>query len=445
MKTRQRFGLAVGLLIAVGSLSRVTGEPVAADSEPVTFNRHIAPLVFEHCAVCHRPGQVAPFTLLSYADLKKRGRQIQSVTAERVMPPWKSVTGHGQFVGERRLSPEQIALIERWVRQGMLEGDARDLPQPPRFAEGWTLGPPDLVITMPEPFEVTADGPDIYRNFVLDLSVPEGKYIKAVEYRPGNRSVVHHAAFASDPTGKLREKDAADPAPGFAGGLNIPGQLFPGSLAVWAPGHEAVPLPEGFSLPWKSGADLVLQLHLHPSGKPEKEQSTIGFHFTEEPPRRSMADLLLIDKKIDIPPGDRAYRTHDEVVLPAEMDLLGIFPHMHLIGRQIKITAHPPEGEPYSLIWIDDWDFNWQSYYQCAQPVKIAAGTKLVLEAVHDNSVENFRNPSQPPRRVKWGEQTTDEMSVAILQLTPTNEADLPKLAPLRPRIVGGILAQRSK
>lgn len=426
------------VILAIASLNSVRG----AD-EKTTFNRDVAPLVFEHCSVCHRPNEVAPFSLLTYADVKKRARQIQKVTADRYMPPWKSAPGYIRFLGERRLSAEQIGLIARWIEQGMPEGDAGDLPPQPKFREGWSLGTPDLVITMPEPFEVPAEGADIYRNFVLDLKLPAGKYIKSVEYRPGNRQVVHHAAFASDPTGKQRAKDQADPAPGFPGGLAIPGQLFPGSLAAWVPGRDPIPLPEGLSLPWKEGTDLILQLHLHPTGKPQREQSTIGFYLTDEPPRRSMADLLLIDKKIDIPPGERAFATRDEVTLPIEMKLLGIFPHMHLIGRQIKVTAHPPEGEPYPLLAIDDWDFNWQSYYQCAEPVKLAAGTKVVLEAVHDNSADNFRNPSRPPRRVQWGEQTTDEMSAAVLQLSPVSESDTLKLLPLRPRIVGGILAQR--
>jgi hypothetical protein len=257
--------------------------------------------------------------------------------------------------------------------------------------------------------------------------------------------VVHHAVLCSDPTGKLREKDAADPAPGFPGGLNIPGQLFPGSLSIWVPGRDPSPLPEGLSMPWKAGTDLILQLHLHPSGKPEREQSTLGFYFTDEPPRRWLVDLMMIDKKIDIPPGESAYRTRDELTLPSDVELLGIFPHMHLIGREIKITAHPPEGEAYSLVWIDDWDFNWQTCYQCETPVKLAAGTKLVLEAVHDNSAENFRNPSQPPRRVVWGEQTGDEMTVALLQLAPAGAVDLPKLGALRGRIVGGIFAVGGK
>jgi hypothetical protein len=343
-------------------------------------------------------------------------------------------------VDERRLTEEQIALISHWVEQGAVEGDAADLPPTPRFSEDWKLGEPDLVVTMPEPYEIPAEGPDIYRNFVFALDVPKGKYIKAAEYRPGNRRIVHHAVLAIDPFGKARKDDEADPAPGYKGSLNLPGQLFPGSLSAWTPGRDPLPLPEGLSLPWQEGADFVLQLHLHPSGKPESEQSTVGIYFTDERPRRSMADVVLIDRKIDIPPGEKTYRTHDELTLPIDMEAFGLFPHMHLIGREIKITAHPPEGDAFSLIWINDWDFNWQNFYQYAEPVKLPAGTRITLDAVHDNSAENFRNPSNPPARVTWGEQTTNEMSAAILQLVPVNEADMPKMYEAhRRRILGGI------
>jgi mono/diheme cytochrome c family protein len=434
-------GLVAGALALPASAAE-TPSPDLAPAKRVTFNRDIAPLVFEHCAVCHRPGEVAPFSLLSFADVQKRAKQIETVTARDFMPPWKGVAGHGSFIGERRLSPEQRARIAEWVAQGTPEGEPGDLPPTPKFREGWKLGEPDLVLTMPQPYEVPADGADIYRNFVFTVQVPPGKYIKAAEYRPGNRQVVHHAALSVDASAKSRTQDADDPAPGFQGSLNIPGRMLPGSLGSWTPGRDPLPLPEGYSMPWPSGADLILQLHLHPSGKVEREQSSVGLYFTEEPPQRSMIDLLLIHRKIDIPAGERTYRTRDELTLPIEMEAFGLFPHMHIIGREIKITAQPPEGEPFSLLWINDWDFNWQNFYQFAAPVKLPAGTRLVLEAVHDNSAENARNPSQPPRRVTWGEQTTNEMSVAILQLVPAQESELPQIAgPYRRRIIGGITA----
>lgn len=431
------------LLMLVGSPVLAT-EPAPAETK-ITFNKHIAPLVFERCAGCHHPGEVAPFSLLSYADLKKRAQQVAQVTADRFMPPWKSVEGHGHFVGERRLSAEQIALIGRWVEGGAVEGDPHDLPAPPKFTNGWQLGEPDIVLTMDEPYAIPADGADIYRNFILKLELPPGKYIKAVEFRPKNRRIVHHAVFSSDPTDKSRKADEADPGPGWKGSLNIPGRLFPGSLAAWAPGREPTPLPEGFSMPWKNGTDLIMQLHLHPSGKPEEEQSSVGFFLTDQPPSRSLVDVGMIARDIDIPAGEPSYRTRDEFSVPVEMEVLGVFPHMHMIGRDIKLVAQPPTGEAFNILWIDDWDFNWQSQYQCDPPVRLPAGTKVVLEGIHDNSADNFRNPNHPPKRVRAGEQTTDEMSAALLQLVPVHEADRDKMIEAnKRRVVSGITATRS-
>lgn len=417
-----RFAAAFALLLSCAAQGE-PGTPAA-----VTFNKDIAPVLFRQCVECHRPGQVAPFPLLTYADAKKRAKMIQSVTSEHIMPPWKSVEGHGSFVGERRLSAAEIDLIGRWMAQGKPEGDAGDLPAPPQFTEGWKLGPPDIVVKMPEPYEIPAEGRDIYRNFVFTLAIPEGKYIKAAEFRPSNRRVVHHAELCIDVTGRARKQDDADPAPGFAGTSTPPGQLFPGSMATWTPGRDPLPLPEGVSMPWKQGADFVMQLHLHPSGKPETEQSTIGIYLTDEPPRRSMVDLLLIDMKINIPPGESAYHTRAQLTLPIDVETVGLFPHMHMIGREFKVTAYPPQGDPFPLLWINDWDFNWQVYYQYAVPMKLTAGTRVVMEAVHDNSADNIHNPNQPPKRVTWGEQTTDEMSLAFLQVMPMREEDFAKL-----------------
>jgi hypothetical protein len=424
-------------------LSALSADPAPSPALP-TFNKHIAPIVFAQCSGCHHPGEVAPFSLLTYDDVKKRAIQIAQVTSDRFMPPWKSVEGHGRFVGERRLTADQIALISRWVDQGALEGAAADLPPAPKFETGWTLGQPDIVLTMNEPYAIPADGPDIYRNFILPLSLPDGKYIKAIEYRPNNRRIVHHALFSVDASDQSRKADEADPLPGWKGSLNIPGRLFPGTLAVWAPGHEAHPLADGLSMPWKNGWDFIMQLHLHPGGKPEEEQSSLGIFLTDQPPRRSLVDVVLMVKQVDIPPGERAYRTRDEFTVPVEMQVLGLFPHMHMIGRDIKLTAHPPTGDPFSLLWINDWDFNWQSLYQCDPPAKLPAGTKVVLEAVHDNSAENFRNPNNPPQRVTFGEQTTNEMSAALVQLSPLRESDLPKMLEANPkRIISGITAKK--
>jgi hypothetical protein len=413
------------LLSSLTTLPAPAAEEAAYRPRPkgsLTFTRDVAPLVFKHCAACHRPGEVAPFALLSYRDVKKRARQIEQVTASRFMPPWKPVAGHGEFRSARRLTNDEIGLFKQWVAEGAVEGDAKDLPAPPTFATGWQLGEPDLIVTMPKEYQIPTEGRDVYRNFVIPLQIPEGKYIRAVEYRPSNRRVVHHAGLAFDTSGKLRALDGKDGAPGFTQS-SVPGQLFPGSMSFWVPGKEPRPMPEGVSLPWPKGADFVLQLHLHPSGKPEVEQSTVGFYFTTTPPRHGMGTILLNYTRIDIPAGEKAYHTRETKTLDRDVDLYGVFPHMHLIGKEIKLTAVLPDGTTKSLLWIDNWDFNWQNYYEYATPVLLPKGTQMVMEATHDNSADNPANPNQPPKRVTHGEQTTNEMALVFINTLPRHSS----------------------
>jgi mono/diheme cytochrome c family protein len=410
------------LLLSTSSLlladSAQAANAVSTAPQNVTFTKDIAPLVYKNCAACHRPGEVAPFSLLTYHDVQKRAKQIAEVTSTRQMPPWKAVEGHGEFRGARRLAEADIALLKQWAQAGMPEGDPKDLPPAPQFKTGWQLGEPDLVVTMPKAYEVPADGRDIYRNFVIPVEIPPGKFINAVEYRPGNRRVVHHAGLAYETTGKCRALDGKDGAPGFTN-VGISGQLFPGESGFWVPGKETRPLPEGVSFAWPKGADFLLQLHLHPSGKPETERSTIGFHFTSERPRRSLGGMMLLAGGILIPAGEKAYHTHVEQTLKTDAELYGIFPHMHLIGKEVKVTAVLPDGSSKSLLQIDQWDFNWQSYYEYAKPVFLPRGTKVMMDNTHDNSAENPANPNHPPKVVTAGEQTINEMSAVLIQFFP--------------------------
>jgi len=394
-------------------------------AERPTYCRDIAPLLNAKCVTCHRPGEVAPFSLLTYKDARKHGKTVASVVKSKIMPPWKPVPGYGEFVGARQLSDDQIVLIDNWVRAGMPEGDRKDLPASPTFGSGWQLGPPDIVLTMPEPYELPAEGRDIHRNFVLPLELPQGKYIRAVEFRPSNRRVVHHAVISVDTTDSSRKKDEADPGQGFAQ-VMVSGRMLPGNMGMWTPGWEPIPLPEGFSVRWPNGADLVLQLHLHLSGKPESEQSKIGIYLTDQPPSKPTMNVLLENRRIDISPGDRAYHTRDFFFVPADVDLLGLFPHMHWLGKEVKVTAKMPGGEEQTLLWIKDWDFRWQLYYQYSKPVRLPAGTELIMECVHDNSADNPNNPSLTPQRVRWGEQTLNEMSDVVVQMIPVNRAEIP-------------------
>lgn len=397
-----------------------------------TFHADVQPLLAKHCASCHRPGEVAPFSLLTYDDAAKRAEQLAEITGRRVMPPWKPQPGHEKFRDERRLSEAEIATLKNWADAGAPAGKppaaatiAAETNAPTETnSHAWHLGEPDLKLTLAEPVKIPADGRDLYMNVILPLKVPAGKFVKAIEFRPGNTRVVHHAVLFIDTSGKAKERDDATPEQGFIA-VTPPGRFLPGSLAVWTPGRTPRPLADGLSLPWPQNAELVLNLHLHPSGKPETEQSTVGVYFTDEAPQKSLVDLTLIDTKIDIAPGDKAFRTRDTFTLPIDLEAVTIFPHMHLIGREISVVAKLPDGATKTLLAIDDWDFNWQDLYEYAEPVRLPKGTEVTLTGVHDNSAENPQNPSHPPRRVKWGEQTENEMSIAFLSLMPVNEKDI--------------------
>lgn len=410
--------IAAGMVLLFGCSNAYAGP---------TYSHDVARIVYAHCSSCHRPGEVAPFPLLSYEDAKRRADGIAVVVEDRTMPPWKAVAGHGDFAGARVLTDAEIATVLDWVKAGCPKGDASEMPAAPVFTDGWQLGTPDLVLKMPKAFKMPASGNDIYRCFVLPIPITEEKYVSAVEFRPGNRKVVHHAIFYLDGTGAARKlEDKSDD--GQIGYPSFGGPGFPptGALGGWAPGATPIPLPEGVAKPLKPGTDLVLQLHLHLSGKPEEEASTIGIYFAKKPPTRFAMGAIMGSKNIDIPAGDKDYHVTDTFRIPAAVQLIGITPHAHYIGKKMRIWADGPGGVKTDLLWIDDWDFNWQGQYRYKNPVHLAAGTLLHMDFSYDNSSDNPRNPSNPPKRVKQGEQTTDEMAFTFLQMIPENTADAP-------------------
>ena len=410
-----------------------------ASSQPVTFNKDIAPIVYRNCAVCHHAGEVAPFTLTSFDDVKKRAKQIGVITEMRVMPPWKAEPGFGEFRDERRLSDAEIAKIQAWVAGGAVEGDAADKIEPQKYSEGWQLGEPDLIVKMPEGYTVAAEGRDVFRCFVLPLNLDEDKYVRAVEYRPSNRTVVHHALFFLDTSGAARKKDEADPGPGFSS-FGGPGFLPSGGLGGWAPGAMPEALPDGMARLLKKGSDLVIQTHFHPTGKPEIEQSTVGIYFAKKKPDRIVTGVSLSNRNIDIPAGKSDYKISATFTTPVDIDVVGLAPHAHLVCKDMKANAELPDGTKKPLIWIKDWDFNWQGEYQYLNPVKLPKGTVITMDYIYDNSKENTRNPNNPPQEVKFGEQTTNEMAFLFMQVVTEDPKDLPKL---RLAMLGQLLKNR--
>jgi hypothetical protein len=431
---RKRFLLGLALLLCALDTTTVTraggAKPAASElPDKVTFSEHIAPIIFGNCTSCHRLGEAAPFQLMTYRDVQKRGRTLLKVVERRSMPPWQPEPGHGEFREERRLSDRQISLLRRWVQTGMAEGDPRKLPKLPKFQDGWSFGKPDLIVTMDRAFDVPAGGPDVYRNFVLRLNLPEDKWVTSIEVRPSARAVVHHALYFCDSNRAARKLDGQDGQPGFAG------MAFRGSglIGGWAVGETPARLTDGLALPLPRGSDLVVQTHFHPSGKAEKERLTVGLYFAVRAPARTLVDVKLppafgLFAGIDIPPGKANYTVTDSFTLPVDVELVSCTPHAHYLGKSLRGWAVLPDGKTQRLFLIKDWDFNWQGTYTYKQFVRLPKGTVLHAEVVWDNSAANERNPHQPPKRVKWGEGTTDEMGSLRFLFVAAREKDVPVL-----------------
>jgi hypothetical protein len=395
----------------------------------VTFSKHIAPIFLRRCATCHRPGQSAPFSLLSYADAAKRAKQIGKVTREHIMPPWLPEPGCCDFAEERVLEADELGLIGQWIAEGAVEGNPADL-LPPKWTEGWQLGEPDLVIRMSEPYPIEAAGSDIYRNFVIPIPSSTRRYVKAVEFQPGNWKVVHHAAMKLDRTRQSRRRDENETGPGFAG-MNFPesAENPGGHFLNWQPGKLPYLLPEEFAWTLEPDSDLVLQLHLQPTGKPETVQSSIGFYFSPTAPTKASFKLVFDWPAIDIAPGVTNYLITDRYVLPTDVDAVAVFPHAHYLATEMRADATLPDRSTKTLLHIRQWDFNWQGDYRYASPIFLPKGTTITMQFSYDNSTNNARNPSHPPKRVRTGWQTTDEMGELWLQVVPRNQSDLAMLA----------------
>ena len=303
-------------------------------------------------------------------------------------------------------------------------GNPADLPPAPHFVAGWQLGKPDFVLTMPEEYEIPADGPDIYRIFVIPTRLRQDCLASTFEFRPGNPHVVHHSWVYFDTQGKARRLDAADPGPGYT---NFGGPGFSGasSLGGWTPGGLPRRLPAGFGRPIPANSDLVLQIHYHPTGKRERDRSTIGFYFAPPTARGQAGEVIVANYDLDIRAGARQQHVSASHVLPVDTWLLDVTPHMHQLGRKMEVTAILPDHSVIPLVAIDDWSFSWQDHYVYREPIGLPAGTKLSLEAWYDNSSANPQNPHAPPRDVSFGEKADDEMCICFFQVTARGSAEM--------------------
>jgi len=420
----------MALVAAAAGLTAVlapTESEPASFEQQVTFNRDIAPILFRNCAACHHSGGAGPFSLLTYQDAKQHGRQIAAVTRTRLMPPWLPEPGNLKFADELRLSDQEIATIQEWVQQGAVEGSLSDLPARPEFAEGWELGKPDLVLTARKPFVLPASGADQYWNFILPVPISQTRWLKSIEIRPGQKHLVHHANVLVDRAQASRGREKA-PGSGFGGmEIRLESEVFdPDShFLFWKPGTIPYVEPDGMALRLDKGTDLVLNMHMQPSGKSEVILPSIGLYFTDQP--ATMYPMLLQienDAALDIPPGEKNVVVSDTLTLPIDVDLLAIYPHAHYLGKDMLALAILPDGTSKTLIHIKQWDLNWQAVYRYAEPVFLPKGTVISMKYSYDNSEGNRANPNHPPQRVTAGNRASDEMAHLWLQVLPRHNPE---------------------
>ncbi len=403
----------VGIVLAAwlaGMVVPASGADERGKSKaPPTFTKHVAPILQQKCQNCHRRHQIGPFGLETYEQARKRATDIATVVADRMMPPWKPERGVGpKLKHDQSLSREEIAILVDWAEAGAPQGDPKDLPPPPRFKEGWKLGPPDLVLEPSEDFTIAAGAPDTYRCFVLPTNLAQDAYVSALDFQPGNPRVVHHMNAFVDTTGDGRKRDEAEPGPGYTcfGG---PGIASFEELSFWATGHEASHLPEGIGQRLRRQSDVILQVHYHSTGKPERDRPRVGVYFSRAPVKQALHWYPVSNSKFVVKAGEPKAEIRASWFIPTDVEALAVSPHMHSLGRDMRILVTYPNGRSQDLINIPVWDPSWQSSYHFQKPVPLPQGSVIKVVAHFDNSA-HARNPNQPPKNVKWGQTADDEM-----------------------------------
>jgi hypothetical protein len=421
-------GISVGLagLVAVAirpSRPAFEDREAPASAAPsiakVNYAEHVAPILNAHCVECHRPGEVAPFSLVGYDNAKKWAKMAGSVTSTRRMPPWKAVHGYGEFLDENRLSPMEVETLKRWDTAGSPKGDLKKQPPTPKFAGEWPFGQPDLILEPSKEFKLGPEGGDVYRNFVMKTDFKEPVWVTSMSVKPGNAKIVHHVIAFLDRSGQAVKKDAeqTDGQPGYEtfGG---PGFIPVGSLGGWAPGLRTRMTPPGTAFKIEPGTKIVLQVHYHRTGKEEVDKTRAGLYFSKVPVTDEMHLNWMLNPILMLKAGVKDQKLTLTKTIRENVTVYSVMPHMHLLGRSMKAWVEQPDGSQKPLVFIDDWDFNWQMAYMLKEPMKIPAGSKIRIEAIYDNSSDNPNNPSKPPKVVTFGEQTTDEMFLLVAAYT---------------------------
>ena len=416
------------LLLALGCLGAAPA--VRAQTTPqYTFSQDIAPLIYNHCTSCHRTGEVAPFPLTNYAEVVSHAQTIKYVTGTRYMPPWKPDPNYRHYLDENTLTDAEIAKIRTWVDAGTPQGNPALTPAVPTYPSGSQLGTPDLVIPMAQRFTHLGNGQDIYRVFVLPVNMPADRDIAAVEFRAGNKGIVHHVIIGMDTTQRAQALDAAAPGYGYTqfGGFGF--TPVETNYAAWVPGMQARFYPTGMGKKLPRRASLLVQVHYGPNFVTQTDSSVVNIFFARQPVTRyietvpAISPVTLTNGPFVIPAGQvSTFRA--QLTIPFEATLLSVSPHAHLLSKSWKVWAVKPNGDTIRLVKINDWDFRWQGTYRFTSLQRLPAGSRLMATATYDNTAQNPRNPNSPPRQVQWGESTTAEMLLSYLDVLPYRAGD---------------------
>lgn len=388
-------------------------------SAAVTFAKEVAPIMQAHCQECHRPGEGAPMSLLSYEEARPWAKSIKKAVETRAMPPWHADPTIGKWKNDRSLSQSEIETLVGWVDAGAPLGNPADLPPPRKFVTGWKNGEPDMIFKMPKEQVLSTDLDDEHRYVMIPTGLTEDRWVKSVEVRPGNVNVVHHVIIFTTNGGALR-KAAAERGAGRGLALRRASRGdgstgVGGGLGGYAPGALRPPLADGYGIRLPANSVLVLQMHYHKEkGQEATDRTSIGVRFCTAPVTHQLRSAPIMDRWLAIPPGDPNYEADSSFTVPADVTIRTIMPHMHLRGKDMRVTAVYPNGQSKDLLFVPNYDFNWQTIYEAADPITVPKGTRLSVKAHFDNSAGNPHNPD-PTQRVRWGQPTTSEMMIAFV------------------------------
>ena len=393
--------------MALAGSSAVSG----AGKAPLTFSKDIAPIFYKNCVGCHRPGEIAPMSLITYKEVRPWAKAIREKVATRQMPPWHLDSQYGKWENDRRLTQKDVDAVVAWIDGGAAEGNAKDLPPLPKLASGWQIGEPDIVFQMPTEFTVPAEGSVPYQHFTVPTNFKEDRYVQALEARAGNLSVVHHIVmYVRNPGEQARQRGQERK---FNIGDGILGALSPGQTPFIAKPGQAKLI--------KAGSHLVFQMHYTPNGKEAKDRSVVGLIFAKGPVEKIVNTKAAFDVRFAIPPGAENHEVKAVYEFEEDSHIISLMPHMHLRGKDITYRAIYPDGRSEILLSVPRYNFNWQVYYYPVKPLAAPKGTRIEAVAHYDNSAKNPRNPD-PAKEVRFGEQTWDEMMNAFFDFTVDNQ-----------------------